>query len=97
MARIPGFFMDHVCCKLFTPFVPMFLAAKMFRYAQVAHIPGALYVDIDGISDRTTHLPPMLPLEEAFAAAVSALGISNHDKVIVYDGKGFYSAPRVWW
>uniref|UniRef100_M8BAE6 3-mercaptopyruvate sulfurtransferase n=1 Tax=Aegilops tauschii TaxID=37682 RepID=M8BAE6_AEGTA len=70
---------------------------QMFRYAQVAHIPGALYFDIDGISDRTTHLPHMLPLEEAFAAAVSALGISNHDKVIVYDGKGFYSAPRVWW
>ncbi|VAI55844.1 unnamed protein product [Triticum turgidum subsp. durum] len=64
---------------------------------QVAHIPGALYFDIDGISDRTTHLPHMLPSEEAFAAAVSALGISNHDKVIVYDGKGFYSVPRVWW
>ncbi|PNT65966.1 hypothetical protein BRADI_3g04987v3 [Brachypodium distachyon] len=39
----------------------------------------------------------MLPSEEAFAAAVSALGITNHDKVIVYDGKGFFSAPRVWW
>ncbi|VAI44243.1 unnamed protein product [Triticum turgidum subsp. durum] len=57
----------------------------------------ALYFDIDGISDRTTHLPHMLPSEEAFAAAVSALGINNHDKVIVYDGKGFFSAPRVWW
>lgn len=39
----------------------------------------------------------MLPSEEAFAAAVSALDIKNHDKVIVYDGKGFYTAPRVWW
>jgi thiosulfate/3-mercaptopyruvate sulfurtransferase len=42
-------------------------------------------------------LPHMLPSEEAFAAAVSALGIKNTDKVIVYDGKGFFSAPRVWW
>lgn len=64
---------------------------------QVAHIPGALFFDIDGIVDRATDLPHMLPSEEAFAAAVSALGINNHDKVIVYDGKGFFSAPRVWW
>ncbi|KAM0893115.1 hypothetical protein ACQ4PT_025316 [Festuca glaucescens] len=64
---------------------------------QVAHIPGALFFDIDGIADQTTDLPHMLPSEEAFAAAVSALGIKNTDKVIVYDGKGFFSAPRVWW
>lgn len=39
----------------------------------------------------------MLPSEEAFAAAVSALGIKNEDGVVVYDGKGIYSAARVWW
>ncbi|KAG6528641.1 hypothetical protein ZIOFF_010825 [Zingiber officinale] len=42
-------------------------------------------------------LPHMLPLEEAFAAAVSVLGIQNTDSVIIYDGKGLFSAPRVWW
>ncbi|CAN6271541.1 unnamed protein product, partial [Urochloa humidicola] len=64
---------------------------------QVAHIPGAVFFDIDSIVNRTTDLPHMLPSEEAFAAAVSELGIKNQDKVIVYDGKGFFSAPRVWW
>lgn len=39
----------------------------------------------------------MLPSEEAFAAAVSVLGIQNTDNVIIYDGKGLFSAPRVWW
>ncbi|KAG5526943.1 hypothetical protein RHGRI_028023 [Rhododendron griersonianum] len=39
----------------------------------------------------------MLPSEEAFAAAVSALGIENKDSVVVYDGKGIFSAARVWW
>lgn len=39
----------------------------------------------------------MLPSEEAFAAAVSALGIENKDGVVVYDGKGIFSAARVWW
>ncbi|KAK1279373.1 hypothetical protein QJS04_geneDACA020419 [Acorus gramineus] len=64
---------------------------------QVAHIPGALYFDVDGISDPSTNLPHMLPSEEAFSAAVSALGIENRDGVIVYDGKGIFSAARVWW
>ncbi|CAA0836572.1 Thiosulfate/3-mercaptopyruvate sulfurtransferase 1- mitochondrial [Striga hermonthica] len=64
---------------------------------QVAHIPGALFFDVDGIADRTTNLPHMLPSEEAFAAAVSALGIENKDGLVVYDGKGIFSAARVWW
>ncbi|CAA7406920.1 unnamed protein product [Spirodela intermedia] len=64
---------------------------------QVAHIPGALFFDIDGISDKNSNLPHMLPSEEAFAAAVSALGICNKDGVVVYDGKGIFSAARVWW
>ncbi|KAL5977274.1 threonyl-tRNA synthetase [Asimina triloba] len=42
-------------------------------------------------------LPHMLPSEEGFAAAVSALGIQNKDGVVVYDGKGIFSAARVWW
>ncbi|KAG4950478.1 hypothetical protein JHK85_044383 [Glycine max] len=64
---------------------------------QVAHIPGALFFDVDGIADRTTKLPHMLPSAEAFAAAVSALGIENKDDLVVYDGKGLFSAARVWW
>lgn len=64
---------------------------------QVAHIPGALFFDVDGIADQTTKLPHMLPSEEAFAAAVSALGIQNKDGLVVYDGKGIFSAARVWW
>ncbi|XP_022886413.1 thiosulfate/3-mercaptopyruvate sulfurtransferase 1, mitochondrial isoform X4 [Olea europaea var. sylvestris] len=64
---------------------------------QVAHIPGALFFDVDGISDRISNLPHMLPSEEAFAAAVSALSIENKDGLVVYDGKGIFSAARVWW
>ncbi|CAH8355264.1 unnamed protein product [Eruca vesicaria subsp. sativa] len=48
-----------------------------FGCVMVAHIPGALFFDLDGISDRSTSLPHMLPSEEAFAAGCSALGIEN--------------------
>ncbi|WZZ69505.1 hypothetical protein YC2023_080875 [Brassica napus] len=64
---------------------------------QVAHVPGALFFDLDGISDRSTSLPHMLPCEEAFGAGCSALGIENKNGVVVYDAKGIYSAARVWW
>ncbi|KAK4253515.1 hypothetical protein QN277_010177 [Acacia crassicarpa] len=64
---------------------------------QAAHVPGARFFDIDRIADQTTDLPHMLPSEEAFAAAVSVLNIANKDRVVVYDGKGIFSAPRVWW
>ncbi|CAB4268760.1 unnamed protein product [Prunus armeniaca] len=32
----------------------------------------------------------------ALAVAVSALGIENKNDLVVYDGKGIYSAARVW-
>ncbi len=61
------------------------------------HIPGAVFFDIDAISDHSTELPHMLPGPAHFGEAVSALGISETDTVVVYDSLGLYSAARVWW
>ena len=38
-----------------------------------AHVPGAVYFDIDAIADRASPLPHMLPDAAAFARAVGAL------------------------
>jgi thiosulfate/3-mercaptopyruvate sulfurtransferase len=56
-----------------------------------------VYFDINGICDRNTTLPHMLPSAEEFAAAAGAMGISNDTRVIVYDSNGLRYAPRVWW
>lgn len=61
------------------------------------HIPGAVFFDIDAIADHATDLPHMLPSADAFAAAAGALGLSETDTIVVYDGMGLFSAPRVWW
>ncbi len=61
------------------------------------HIPGAVFFDIDGIADHATDLPHMMPSPDVFAAAASALGLSDGDSIVVYDGSGVFSAPRVWW
>ncbi|MES2254601.1 MAG: 3-mercaptopyruvate sulfurtransferase [Pseudomonadota bacterium] len=64
---------------------------------EAAHIPGAVFYDIDALSDQGTTLPHMLPLPEQFARDAGALGIDDGDMVVVYDGTGIFSAPRVWW
>lgn len=62
-----------------------------------AHIPGAVFFDIDAHSDSFSPLPHMLPAPHAFAQAVGALGIGNADAVVVYDTTGLFSAARLWW
>src|SRR5512138_2598908 len=61
------------------------------------HIPGAVRFDIDAIADHSNPLPHMLPDAEQFAREVGALGIADGDTIVVYDGAGLFSAPRVWW
>lgn len=62
-----------------------------------AHIPGAVHFDIDAIADHATVLPHMMPAPAAFSAAAGKLGIGDGDMIVVYDGAGLFSAPRVWW
>ncbi|HXQ17552.1 MAG TPA: 3-mercaptopyruvate sulfurtransferase [Caulobacteraceae bacterium] len=62
-----------------------------------AHIPGAVFFDIDAISDHASALPHMLPTPQAFATAVRRLGVDVGSAVVVYDAVGVFSAPRVWW
>jgi len=61
------------------------------------HIPGAVRFDIDSVKDRSSPLPHMLPSPEDFAKAVGAMGVGNEDTIVVYDGAGLFSAPRVRW
>ncbi|MET0482958.1 MAG: 3-mercaptopyruvate sulfurtransferase [Aestuariivirgaceae bacterium] len=61
------------------------------------HIPGALFFDIDAISDSATPLPHMLPPAEKFSSAVRRMGIGDGKRIIVYDTVGLFSAARAWW
>ncbi len=64
---------------------------------RAAHIPGALRFDIDAVKDASSSLPHMLPSPESFAEAAGRMGISEEMMVVVYDGMGLFSAPRVAW
>jgi thiosulfate/3-mercaptopyruvate sulfurtransferase len=62
-----------------------------------AHIPQAVFFDLDAHSAPTHDLPHMLPDATQFSAAIGALGISNSDAIVVYDSAGLFSAARLWW
>jgi thiosulfate/3-mercaptopyruvate sulfurtransferase len=64
---------------------------------EAAHIPGAVFFDQDAVVDPDSSLPHALPDARTFARHVGAMGISADDTIIVYDGPGVFSAPRVWW
>lgn len=61
------------------------------------HIPGAVFFDLDAISAQDTPLPHMMPTPTAFASAMRKLGVPDGAQIVVYDGLGLFSAPRVWW
>jgi thiosulfate/3-mercaptopyruvate sulfurtransferase len=62
-----------------------------------SHIPGAVFFDLDAVSAQDTSLPHMMPAPTAFAAAMGGLGVADGAQIIVYDGLGLFSAPRLWW
>jgi thiosulfate/3-mercaptopyruvate sulfurtransferase len=62
-----------------------------------AHIPGAVFFDIDDIAQPGTSLPHMIPPPELFARKMEALGIGDDDRVVAYDSAGLSSAGRAWW
>jgi thiosulfate/3-mercaptopyruvate sulfurtransferase len=61
------------------------------------HIPGALFFDVDDISDEKNPLPHMLPSPAKFASRMKKMGIGDGMRIIVYDSEGLYSAGRAWW
>jgi len=62
-----------------------------------ARIPGAIFFDIDKISDTSVPLPHMLPSAEQFSSQMRKMGIGDGMQIIVYDATGIFSAARVWW
>lgn len=64
---------------------------------RAGHLPGAVFFDIEALSDHTTSLPHMMPSADAFAKAMGELGISDQQPLVIYDEGNLFSAPRAWW
>ena len=64
---------------------------------RLGHIPGAVFFDIDTIADLATPLPHMLPKPDVLAKEMTALGLGDGMRFVIYDVLGLYAAARVWW
>ncbi len=67
------------------------------REFEAQHIPGAVFFDIDEIADPDSDLPHMLPPSHIFSSKVRRLGLGDGLRLVIYDQRGIWSAPRVWW
>lgn len=61
-----------------------------------AHIPGARFLDINQVADRSNPAPHMLPSEADFGRAMTELGVGRDDRIVVYDNSPLRTAARGW-
>ena len=78
-----------------TAFLPSTSRDARAEFAQ-AHIPGALFLDIAEVADKSHPAPHMLPSADDFGAAMERLGVGRDERIIVYDNSPLRTAARGW-
>jgi thiosulfate/3-mercaptopyruvate sulfurtransferase len=61
------------------------------------HIDGAVFFDVDDLSDTDNPLPHMVPSPEKFSSRMRKLGIGDGNRIVIYDNSGVRSSARAWW
>ncbi len=62
-----------------------------------AHIPGAVFFDIDDIADDSSDLPHTVPDAPKFSSRVRKLGLGDGVRIVCYDSNRFSASARAWW
>ncbi len=88
---------DTVTLDATLPPVGVSPAPDVYARYLAGHLPGAVFFDVEALSDHATPLPHMLPRAEVFAEQISALGVGSGMTLVVYEQEGVFSAPRAWW
>ncbi|HEX8225828.1 MAG TPA: 3-mercaptopyruvate sulfurtransferase [Allosphingosinicella sp.] len=63
---------------------------------EAEHIPGAVFLDLEEVSDPSHPAPHMLPAEAKFASRMASLGLRDGQRFVVYDNSPLHSAARAW-
>lgn len=62
-----------------------------------AHIPGAVFMDLDAFANPASPLPSMLPSPEQLASRMQALGLGDGTRIVIYDDSPLHTSARAWW
>src|SRR5271154_6795432 len=92
-------FHDHGTVVLDATLPPVGVTPQVDTRARylATHIPGAVFFDIEELSDHSIALPHMLPAPEDFSRSMAALGVGDSMSIVIYEQEGVFSAPRAWW
>ena len=60
------------------------------------HIPGAIFFNLEFLSNKEIKIPHMLPRSEQFKKFLFQNNISKNNSIIIYDQTGFFCSSRVW-
>ena len=81
-----------VDCTAFLPTTPRDAKAEFLA----AHIPGARFLDIAEVADRSHPAPHMLPSAAEFGAAMERIGVGRDERIVIYDNSPLRTAARGW-
>ncbi|MFC4722216.1 sulfurtransferase [Geojedonia litorea] len=66
--------------------------------ANEVQIPNARFFDLKNkFSDNSAPFPTTFPSLDQFQNEARKLGVYSNSAIVIYDDKGIYSSPRVWW
>jgi thiosulfate/3-mercaptopyruvate sulfurtransferase len=63
---------------------------------EAAHIPGAVFMDLERLVDSAAPVANTLPSAEKFASRMQSLGLGDGSRVVVYDNSPLHSSARAW-
>ena len=64
---------------------------------EAEHIPGAVFLDLEEVSDPESPFPHTMPPAHKFASRMQSLGARDGARFVVYDNSPLHSAARIWW
>ena len=64
---------------------------------EVAHIPGAVFMDLGELTDTASPIENTLPSAAKFASRMQSLGLGDGSRIVVYDDSAIHSAARAWY
>jgi thiosulfate/3-mercaptopyruvate sulfurtransferase len=64
---------------------------------EAAHIPGAVFFELDAVCEPKDLHPHMVPSPAKFSSRVRKLGLGDGSRIVVYDANRFFASARVWW
>ena len=67
-----------------------------FEEYKKQHIPNSIFFDLDKNSKKNTDLPHMIVEIDEWEKIISKMGISQNDRIVIYDNSDVISSCRCW-